>query len=291
MVRYKKTKVSPNTANDLWRSLENHIFPKLGKHLIDTLKAITVIETINPLAAKGSLELVKRLCQRMNELMTYAANTGLIDSNGLTGINQAFEAPKAVNMPTLKPDELPELVKTVAGASIRIITRTLIEWQLHTMVRPSEAAGAKWAEIDFENNLWLIPAERMKMDRDHLVPLTPQTLALLEQVKPISGHREYIFPADRNPQQATHSETANMALKRMGFKNRLVSHGLRALARKTLNEQNFNEDWIEKSFAHVDKNEVRRAYNRAQYIESRRVMMAWWLGGLVARAYRASGNR
>lgn len=272
----KKTKVNPNTAKDLWNSLENHIFPKLGKHPVNTLKAITVIETIKPLAAKGSFEVVKRLCQRINEIMTYAANTGLIDSNTLTGINQAFEAPKTTNMPTLKPEELPELMKAINTASIKIVTRILIQWQLHTMVRPSEAAGAKWSEIDFEKRLWSIPAERMKKKRDHLVPLTNEMFNLLKTIKPISGHREFIFPADRNPKKHTNNETANMALKRMGFKNRLVSHGLRALASTTLNEQGFDGDVIEAALAHVDKNEVRRAYNRAEYLERRRVMMSWW---------------
>ena len=208
--------------------------------------------------------------------MTYAANTGLIDSNTLTGINQAFEAPKTTNMPTLKPEELPELMKAINTASIKIVTRILIQWQLHTMVRPSEAAGAKWSEIDFEKRLWSIPAERMKKKRDHLVPLTNEMFNLLKTIKPISGHREFIFPADRNPKKHTNNETANMALKRMGFKNRLVSHGLRALASTTLNEQGFDGDVIEAALAHVDKNEVRRAYNRAEYLERRRVMMSWW---------------
>lgn len=272
----KKTKVSPNTAKDIWNSLENHIFPKLGKHPINTLKAITVIEAIKPLVAKGSFELIKRLCQRINEIMTYAVNTGLIDLNPLTGINQAFEAPKTVNMPTLKPDELPELMKAINTASIKIVTRTLIQWQLHTMVRPSEAAGAMWSEIDYENRLWSIPAERMKKKRDHLVPLTDEMISLLKTVEPISGNRDYIFPADRDPKKHTNNETANMALKRMGFKNRLVSRGLRALASTTLNEQGFDADIIESALAHVDKNEIRRAYNRAEYLERRRVMMAWW---------------
>ena len=145
----KKTKVNPNTAKDLWSSLENHLFPKTGNHPINTLKAITVIETIKPLAAKGSFEVVKRLCQRINEIMTYAANTGLRDSNTLMGINQAFEAPKTVNIPTLKPEELPELMKAINTASIKIVTRTLIQWQLHTMVRPTIQQPYKHAKQGF----------------------------------------------------------------------------------------------------------------------------------------------
>ena len=179
-------------------------------------------------------------------------------------------------MPTLTPDQLPELMKTISYASIKIVTRCLIEWQLHTMVRPSEAAGAKWSEIDLDNNQWLIPAERMKKKRDHTVPLTKQTIELLERLQPISGHREYLFPADRDPKKHANESTANAALKRMGYHKKLVAHGMRALASTTLNEQGFDGDVIEAALAHVDKNEVRRAYNRAEYIERRRKLMYWW---------------
>ena len=144
------------------------------------------------------------------------------------------------------------------------------------MCRPSEAAAAKWEEIDFNNKLWIIPAERMKMNREHKIPLTDQTLKLLELMKPVSGHREYIFPADRNPRTHINSQTANMAIKRMGLKGELVAHGMRALASTILNDKGFDPDLIETALAHVEKNEVRRAYNRAEYIERRREMMEWW---------------
>jgi integrase len=277
----KKTEISPDHAKDLWRSLEIHILPALSKHSISKISAPLTIDVIKPIAAKGSLETVKRLTQRLNEIMNYAVNTGLIHANPLTGIKAAFQKPIKQNMPTLTPDQLPELMKAISYASIKIVTRCLIEWQLHTMVRPSEAAGAKWSEIDLENNLWIIPAERMKKKREHNVPLTKQTLELLERLQPISGHREYLFPADRDPKRHANESTANAALKRMGFHNKLVAHGMRALASTTLNEQGFDGDVIESALAHVDKNEVRRAYNRAEYLERRRVMMDWWSSLIV----------
>jgi len=156
------------------------------------------------------------------------------------------------------------------------VTRSLIHWQLHTMTRPSEAAGARWDEIDFDKALWNIPAERMKKARPHSVPLSAQALDILEQVHPISGHREHIFPGDRHYTRPINEQTANMALKRMGFGGRTVAHGFRALASTTLNEQGFDPDIIEAALAHVDGNEVRRAYNRADYLERRKIMMAWW---------------
>jgi len=272
----KKKTIAQNTANDTWNSLNNHIFPKLGKHPITALTPVIVIDAMKPIANKGSLFVIKRLCQRLNEIMTYSANVGLIDNNPLTGILKAFEAPKKQHYPTIKPEELPKLMADLSYSTLRLVTRLLIEWQLHTMVRSNEAATAKWADIDVENSCWRIPGDVMKMNKSHIVPLTPQTLAILERIKPVSAENDYIFPADRNLKGHANRESANMALKRIGYKNKLVAHGLRSLASTTLNEQGFDADVIESALAHVDKNEVRRAYNHAEYLERRRVMMAWW---------------
>jgi integrase len=272
----KKNEVSTDYAIDVWRSLELHAFSELGEYPISEISAPRVIQAIMPLAHKGSLETVKRINQRLNEIMDYAVNTGIIHANPLANIKAAFEKPKKKNMPSIKPEELPKLMQSLSVASIKIVTRLLIEWQLHTMVRPSEAAGTKWSEIDFESKLWNIPAERMKKKKPHSVPLTEQTLNLLSSIKPITGHREYIFPADRDPRKHICNQTANAAIKRMGYKDKLVSHGLRSLASTTLNEQGFDKDVIESALAHVDGNEVRRAYNRADYLDRRIEMMGWW---------------
>lgn len=272
----KQTKVTADYADDILRSFKLHIFPDLGKVPIYKIKAQAVIKVLEPIAAKGSLETVKRLCQRINEVMTFAVNTGVIDANPLAGIGKAFQAPDKKHMPSLKPEQLPQLMRALTTASIKITTRCLIEWQLHTMVRPSEAAGTRWDEIDFDSGVWNIPAERMKKPRPHGVPLTPQTLALLDLMKPISGHREFVFVADRDPKKHTNPQTANMALKRMGYGGLLVAHGLRSIASTTLNEQGFDPDVIEAALAHSDKNEVRKAYNRSDYLERRKVLMSWW---------------
>lgn len=272
----KRTSVTEDHAKDLWRSLELHIFPELGRIPVSKVSAPMAINILRPIEAKGSLETVKRLSQRLNEVMNYAVNVGLIHASPLTGIKAAFTKPDKKHLPTLKPEQLPELMKTISFASIKTTTRCLIEWQLHTMVRPSEAAGTRWCEIDLENKLWVIPPERMKKKVEHIVPLSPQCLDLLERMQVISGSREHVFPADRKPTDHTNEQTANMALKRMGFHNKLVAHGMRALASTTLNEQGFDSDVIESALAHVDKNSVRKAYNRAQYLERRRLMMVWW---------------
>ena len=250
---------------------------------------------MEPLRASGKLETIKRLCQRINEIMFYAVNIGLIEANPAVKIKDAFESPTKGQMPTIKAQELPEFMQALAMARIELQTRCLIEWQLLTMTRPNEAVGVKWQEIDFNNCLWIIPAEKMKMRREHTITLNKQAMALLSIMKPISGHREHIFPSLKPPfSTPMNSQTANMAIKRMGYKDKLVAHGLRALASTILNEQGFDPNVIEAALAHVDSNSVRRAYNRAIYLEKRRIMLDWW-GDFVEQASKGnvslSGNR
>ncbi|AIW13336.1 integrase domain-containing protein [Vibrio tubiashii] len=277
----KKDAVTVDYATDIWRSFEMYFFPKFGDTPISELTAPNVIMALRPIEARGNLETVKRLVQRINEVMTYAVNCGLVFSNPLAGIKEAFKKPKKQHMATLTPEELPELMNALATASIKKVTRSLIEWQLHTMTRPAEAAGARWEEINLEERIWTIPPARMKKGREHRIPLTDEAVAILEYLQPISGHREFIFPSDRDPKKHCNSQTANMALKRMGFANRLVSHGLRSIASTTLNEQGFEPDLIEVALAHVDKNQIRSAYNRTDFLDRRRPMMSWWSGHII----------
>ena len=272
----KKGSITPDYANDIWCSLENHIFPKLGDYPIGKITAPLVIEALNPLANRGKLETVKRLIQRVNEVMTFSVNAGLIEHNPVSGVGKTFAPPDKKNYPALKPEELPEFIRALSQASIKKVTRCAVEWQLHTMTRPNEAAEARWEEIDLDKKVWIIPPERMKKKRQHIVPLSRQAIALLEHIKPISGHLEHIFPSDRTPNKPMNKGSANVAMKRMGFKGRLVAHGMRSIASTTLNEEGFDPDLIESALAHVNGSEVRRAYNRAEYVERRRPMMQWW---------------
>ncbi|HFV3974948.1 TPA: integrase domain-containing protein, partial [Escherichia coli] len=272
----KSKSVTPDYAKDIWRSLEKDIFPAIGELPVQQIKARTLVEALEPIKARGALETVRRLIQRINEIMIYAVNTGLLDANPASGVGMAFEKPKKQNMRTLRPEELPELMRSLAMSNLSVPTRCLIEWQLLTLVRPSEASGARWAELDLDAKLWVIPSERMKAKREHIVPLSPQALDILMVMKPISGHRTYIFPSRNDPQKAMNSQTANAALKRIGYGQKLVAHGLRSIASTAMNEAGFNSDVIETALSHVDKDEVRRAYNRALYLEQRKELLNWW---------------
>ena len=245
--------------------------------MITEVKARDFISALEPVKAQGKLESVKRLCQRINEVMSYGMNVGLIEANSAAKISNAFANPVVKNMPALKPEELPELLKALETANIERQTRCLLFWQLLTITRPTEAAEAKWSEIDLDNKLWTIPADRMKMNRVHMIPLCQQAIEILETMKPISGHREHIFPSMKSPyNKPMNSQTVNAVIKRVGFAGRLVAHGFRAIASTALNEEGFDPDAIEAALAHIDSNEVRRAYNRSIYLEQRTKMMQWW---------------
>ena len=166
----KKTSIKEQTAKKLKQRIEKYLLPDLGKLPLGDITAPQAIKTIKPIANQGKLETVGRLCRNLNEIMTFAVNTGVIEHNRLAGIGKAFETAKVTNQASLDPKDLPELLKTINYASIKPITRCLLEWQLHTMTRPAETAGARWDEIDKEKRVWVIPAERMKKGRDHAVP-------------------------------------------------------------------------------------------------------------------------
>lgn len=272
----KSKSVTEDYAKDIWRSLEKDVFPAIGEMPVQAIKARTIVEALEPIKVRRALETVRRLIQRINEIMIYAVNTGLIDANPASGVGMAFEKPKKQNMPTLRPEELPKLMRSLIMSNLSVATRCLIEWQLLTLVRPSEASETRWAEINLGAKIWTIPAERMKAKREHIVPLSPQAIDILEVMKKISANREYVFPSRNDPKLPMNSPTANAALKRIGYGGKLVAHGLRSIASTALNEQGFNADVIEAALAHSDKNEVRRAYNRSTYLKKRIELMNWW---------------
>ncbi|HBX3309473.1 TPA: DUF4102 domain-containing protein [Klebsiella pneumoniae] len=272
----KSQNLAANTIKDIWRSLEKYVFPDIGNKPINELTARMFVIMLEPIRARGNLETLKRVLQRINEVMDFAANSGLIEVNTAANVRKAFPTPVKKHMPTIRPEQLPELMHTLSIASIERQTRLLIEWQLLTVTRPVEAAETRWEEINFAEHTWTIPAGRMKMRRDHIIPLCEQARAVLEVMKHISAHREYVFPSFKTPTLPMSSQSANAALRRMGYQGVLVSHGLRAIFSTAANEEGFEPDVIEAALAHVDTNEVRRAYNRSNYLEKRVVLMRWW---------------
>lgn len=274
------------TVKKAMRQIELYALPKLGTLSIKTLSAHFGDRHPQPLETEGKGETLGRVRTKLNQIMTFAVNTGIVQYKRLVKISDAFFKPVGTkSQPAVRPEELPELMRAIDMANIKTDTRYLMLWSLLTLVRPKEAAGARWAEIDFKARLWTIPAERMNGGkREHVVPLSEQAVDILEKMRALSGYREHVFCNERDYAKPASSQSVNRALVRMGFQGRQTAHGFRSIGSTTLNEQEFSPDVIEAILAHVDKNEVRRAYNRSTYIEQRRPVMQWWRDFIVAPA-------
>lgn len=269
--------ISEDHAADIWRSLERNVFPGLGNVPIKEIRPKLLKQQLDPIEQRGVLETLRRIISRLNEIFRWAATEELIEFNPADNLAQRFRKPKKQNMPALPPSELPRFLATLNNASVRMETRLLIEWQLLTWVRPGEAVRARWADIDTTNGIWTIPADFMKMRKIHKVPLSREALHILEAMKPISGHRVWIFPSIKAPLSHMHEQTANAAIIRMGFGGELVAHGMRSIARTAAEESGkFRVEVLEAALAHSKKDEIVAAYNRAEYLAERVVLMQWW---------------
>lgn len=269
--RWRDT-VTADYAEQVWRMLDANVFPRLGEHPVKNITSRMLVDTLEPMEARGALVYLRRAKSAVAMVCGHALAKGLVDNNVAVGISAAFRSAPKRNFRALKPDQLPDLVAAIDKADITMVTRLLLKWQLLTLARPGEAAAARWDEID--DRVWRIPAEKMKRRRDHLVPLSTGALEVLETMRAISGHREFIFPSRTNPRTHCNTSTANMALKRTGVET--TAHGLRALASTVLHEAGFDSRVIEMALAHVDQNETRAAYNRAEYLTQRSEMLEWW---------------
>ena len=275
--KVKTSGISQDHAEDIWRSLERNIFPGLGNVPVNEIRPKLLKQHLDPIEQRGVLETLRRIISRLNEIFRYAATEELIEFNPADNLGQRFSKPKKQNMPALPPSELPRFLTMLNNASVRMETRLLIEWQLLTWVRPGEAVRARWSDIDMETCMWNIPAEFMKMKKPHKVPLSKGALRVLDSLKAISGHREWVFPSIKAPLNHMHEQTANAAIIRMGFGGELVAHGRRAIARTAAEESGqFRIDVLEAALAHSKKDEIIAAYNRAEYLTERVVLMQWW---------------
>ncbi|GCX74514.1 TPA: tyrosine-type recombinase/integrase [Citrobacter koseri] len=286
--KIKTSGISQDHAKDIWRSLERNIFPTLGDIPIKEIRPKMLKQHLDPIEQRGVLETLRRIISRLNEIFRYAATEELIEFNPADNLTQRFSKPKKQNMPALPPSELPRFIAALANASIRLETRQLIEWQLLTWVRPGEAVRARWTDIDEENRFWNIPAEFMKMKRPHKVPLSKESMRILESMKPISGHREWVFPSIKAPLSHMHEQTANAAIIRMGFGGELVAHGMRSIARTAAEEAGkFRIEVLEAALAHSKKDEIIAAYNRAEYLAERIELMQWWGDYVQIKKYKS----
>jgi len=281
----KRVTIMESTAAHEWEALERHIFPKIGNMPIHKIEAVSTIEMLKPLSRQGKHETIKRLCRSINQIMTFAVNSGFIRSNPLVGISKAFPNPIKKHMPSLAPESLPGFMQDLARASNFGLTKCLIELQLNTLTRPNEAAGMQWKELDLEQGIWSIPAARMKNkkavkldphSKPHIIPLSRQMLAMLQDLNANTRSSEYVFPAHRGDKGHLNNSTANVAIKRMGYSGELVAHGMRGTASTALNELGFNKELVEICLSHKIGSDVSQAYNHAKYLEQKRAIFQYW---------------
>ncbi|EJA7569093.1 integrase domain-containing protein [Escherichia coli] len=285
--KVKTSGISQDHAEDIWRSLERNIFPTLGDTPIKEIRPKMLKQHLDPIEKRGVLETLRRIISRLNEIFRYAATEELIEFNPADNLAQRFSKPKKQNMPALPPTELPRFLTVLNNASVRMETRLLIEWQLLTWVRPGEAVRTRWSDIDIETGMWNIPAEFMKMKKPHKVPLSKEALRVLDLMKAISGHREWVFPSIKAPLNHMHEQTGNAAIIRMGFGGELVAHGMRSIARTAAEESGkFRTDVLEAALAHSKKDEIIAAYNRAEYLTERVILMQWWSDFVSSQKYK-----
>lgn len=278
--RQTRANFSQGYAKDVKSLIERVLLPAFGKYPITQISAPMALKAFKPLQEKGTLETLKRAIQKMNEIMTFALHREIIPHNPLVNISKEFDSPTVEHFKTIKPEDLSEFLFTLNTAQIQLQTRYLILWQLLTMTRPNEAATAKYEDIDEKEKIWTIYINKgIKQDdkgREHKITLSRQALALLREIKKFSGGKVYLFPSHKNPQTHTNTQTANAAIKRMGYKGKLVAHGLRSIASTYLNEKGYNPELIEVALSHINQDRIRMAYNRADYIKQRfEILQAW----------------
>lgn len=292
-------KWSQNTADRLLASLNNHIFPVIGNLPVSELKPRHFIDLLKGIEEKGLLEVASRTRQHLSNIMRHAVHQELIDTNPAANLGGVTTSPVRRHYPALPLERLPELLERIgAYHQGRELTRHAVLLMLHVFIRSSELRFARWSEIDFTNRVWTIPATRepiigvrysgrgAKMRMPHIVPLSEQSIAILKQIKDITGNNELIFPGDHNPYKPMCENTVNKALRVMGYdtKKDICGHGFRAMACSALMESGlWAKDAVERQMSHQERNTVRMAYiHKAEHLEARKAMMQWWSDYLEA---------
>lgn len=258
--------------------LDGDLLPLLGKRPIASIEPVELLETVRQVEARDAPEMARRVLQMASAIFRFGVATGRCPRDPASDLRGALRAQGEVKRRSaLRPGELPEFLQRLAAYDGDALTRLALELVLHTFVRTSEVRFARWSEFEDlagDKPLWRIPASRMKMRRDHLVPLSPQVVAILGQLRPLAGKSEYVAPAPTRSKVISEN-TMLYALYRMGYHGRATVHGFRSTASTILNEHQFNRDWIEMQLAHFD-GDVRSIYNAAEWLPGRREMMVWW---------------
>ncbi|MGE0918059.1 tyrosine-type recombinase/integrase [Trichlorobacter lovleyi] len=270
--------------------LERDVFPYLGSEPVEEIKAPAVLKLLRRVESRGALESAHRIRTVIGQVLRYAVATGRAERDCTGDLKGALPPATKKHLAALTdPKDVAPLLRAIDGFQGSFVVKCALRLASIFFVRPGELRQAEWTEFDFDAAQWNIPAERMKMKLPHIVPLSEQAIAILKELRPLTGHSKYVFPSHRTPLRCMSNNAVNAALRRMGFeKDEMCAHGFRAMARTILDEvMGFRIDFIEHQLAHAVKDANGRAYNRTAHLEARRQMMQQWadyLDGLKAGA-------
>ncbi|EFC1356034.1 tyrosine-type recombinase/integrase [Escherichia coli] len=272
----KVSRWSEGYASDIIEAFNKDIFPYIGQQPVNEIKPLVLLNVLRRMESRGATEKAKKVRQRCSEVFRYAIVTGRAEYNPAAYLTSAMSGHESKHYPFLTVEELPDFFKALSGYTGSPLVVLAARLLILTGVRTGELRGAFWSEFDLEKAVWEIPAERMKMKRPHLVPLSTQALEIVQQLKVMSGQYPLVFPGRNDPRKTMSEASINQVFKRIGYTGKVTGHGFRHTMSTILHEEGFNTAWIETQLAHVDKNAIRGTYNHALYLEGRREMMQWY---------------
>lgn len=277
-IEHQAARWEPLTRERIAASLEANVLKALGARPLASIKPLEVMNAVKAVEARGAGEQAGRVLQRVKAIFRWAVIHGRLDTNPMLDLMPAeILKPREVkHRAALDAKELPAFLAKLDAYDGDPHTVHALRLLMLTATRPGELRGARWAEVDMDAALWVIPAERMKMRQEHRVPLSRQALELLRSMQQLSGDRDLVFPSPFYPSKPLSENTFNSAMARMGYKNLATAHGFRALFSTVANETGWRADVIERQLAHKERNEVRAAYHRSTYIAERTQLLQWW---------------
>lgn len=264
-------------------SLETHLFPSLGKRPITEIQPLELLDVLRKVERAGKIDTANRLRERCSAIFRLAVLTGRATVDPAATLSGALKTAIAEPRKALGRDELPGFLSHLEAFDGTRQTYLLFQLMLLCFTRIGEMVQAEWEHVDWDKALWVIPPENRKLQEKykataapHFVPLSRQALDVLRELRAISSGRKYLFPNRNRPDHPMSPETLRRALHRLGYKGKADVHGFRATASTILNEIGFNPDAIERQLSHAERNKIRAAYNRADYLDERKKMMQWW---------------
>jgi len=273
---------TPGHSIKIIQRMERDIFPWMGARPIAEINAPELLRVLRKIEARGALETAHRALANVAQIFSYAIATGRADRNpapDLRGALPPYRRDKHMAAVTT-PDRIGELMRSIDGYTGSMVVRCGLMLSPYVFLRPGELRMATWDEIDFENALWTIPAERMKMRQMHLVPLSKQAIAILREIYPLTSREMYVFPGERDRGRPMSDNAVRSALRRLGWSNdEMTPHGFRAMASTALDNLGFDPKLIERQLAHEEPNKVKAAYKREtwrMYMPERATMMQAW---------------